>query len=601
MKLNYSIIISISALLTIPNHIFSQFGNTPSLNIADLSTGGKIGIGTGAPAAKLDVLSVNNQLRLSYSSTIFSDIQTTSAGNLIFKPNNTSGKIGFGNFTTIPQANFHINLGSFYITDPLSTTRGLQILPSRTVNGEIPAGSTLVSSITTANEGLSIASGGTGAVGVKLGAYAYSSSGWKSIWETANVSGLGVLPNLLLVKSGGNVGIGTTTPGAKLEIAGQIKITGGTPGIGKVLTSDASGLASWVTPTGILSGGTGNYIPRWNAAGNSLSSTSTIYDNGNFVGIGTDAPTERLQLGDRFVFHDGGNKYIGYNTHFDGTNNVRLKEDYASSISFGGGDINFQTDASSTPGSIINGTTRFVIKNTGEIGIGTNTPYKKLTVVGDAAFGSSDFKNALEILSNDQVPSRRGISLDNDPSGKFNFYVHSYQSNASFNFKNSLNNSTVVSINAFGRTDINAATNTDKYFVINDVSVSGSPVETFAINGDGSAHFGKQKIIASHTHANAQYQFDGKIACKELVVVDPVKWADFVFDKTYKLLPLTEVEAFYLKNKHLPSVPSEADVKQNGINTSEMDATLLQKIEELTLYLVQQQKEIDALKKQIKP
>ena len=51
--------------------------------------------------------------------------------------------------------------------------------------------------------------------------------------------------NALTILNNGNVGIGTTGPGAKLEIAGQIKITGGTPGGGKVLVSDASGLASW--------------------------------------------------------------------------------------------------------------------------------------------------------------------------------------------------------------------------------------------------------------------------------------------------------------------------------------------------------------------
>ena len=48
----------------------------------------------------------------------------------------------------------------------------------------------------------------------------------------------------------GNVGIGTTSPGAKLEVAGQVKITGGTPRAGKVLTSDTSGLASWQTASG---------------------------------------------------------------------------------------------------------------------------------------------------------------------------------------------------------------------------------------------------------------------------------------------------------------------------------------------------------------
>lgn len=49
--------------------------------------------------------------------------------------------------------------------------------------------------------------------------------------------------------SGGFIGIGTAIPGAKLEVAGQVKITGGTPGVGKVLTSDAAGLATWQTPT----------------------------------------------------------------------------------------------------------------------------------------------------------------------------------------------------------------------------------------------------------------------------------------------------------------------------------------------------------------
>lgn len=56
--------------------------------------------------------------------------------------------------------------------------------------------------------------------------------------------------NVLSLLSGGNVGIGAANPGAKLEVAGQVKITGGSPGVNKILTSDASGLASWQTPAG---------------------------------------------------------------------------------------------------------------------------------------------------------------------------------------------------------------------------------------------------------------------------------------------------------------------------------------------------------------
>jgi hypothetical protein len=133
-----------------------------------------------------------------------------------------------------------------------------------------------------------------------------------------------------------------------------------------------------------------------------------------------------------------------------------------------------------------------------------------------------------------------------------------------------------------------------------DFNIRTNNILRMSVKNNGQIFFGTKHIQASHLHANSGFQFDGKLACKELVVVDPTKWADFVFDNNYKLLPLAEVEHFYNTNKHLPSVPSEQEVKTNGINTAEMDAILLQKIEELTLYIVQQQKEIDALKKEIK-
>ncbi len=72
-------------------------------------------------------------------------------------------------------------------------------------------------------------------------------------------------------------------------------------------------------------------------------------------------------------------------------------------------------------------------------------------------------------------------------------------------------------------------------------------------------------------------------------------WSDFVFSKDYKLRSLSEVEQYYTSNHHLPDVPSASQVSADGIDVAKMDATLLQKIEELTLYVVAQQKEINAL------
>ena len=95
---------------------------------------------------------------------------------------------------------------------------------------------------------------------------------------------------------------------------------------------------------------------------------------------------------------------------------------------------------------------------------------------------------------------------------------------------------------------------------------------------------------------NATVKIDGKLYAKEIEVKTNV-WADYVFKPDYKLMPLDELEAFIETNNHLPDVPSETEVKENGINLAEMNAKLLQKVEELTLYIIEQQKQIDELEK----
>ena len=76
-------------------------------------------------------------------------------------------------------------------------------------------------------------------------------------------------------------------------------------------------------------------------------------------------------------------------------------------------------------------------------------------------------------------------------------------------------------------------------------------------------------------------------------------WPDYVFDEAFVILPLRELAQFVKANKHLPDVPSAADVQVNGINVGEMNAILLKKVEELTLYLIEQQNEIAEMKSEI--
>jgi hypothetical protein len=75
-------------------------------------------------------------------------------------------------------------------------------------------------------------------------------------------------------------------------------------------------------------------------------------------------------------------------------------------------------------------------------------------------------------------------------------------------------------------------------------------------------------------------------------------WADYVFAKDYKLKSLSEVEAFIKVNKHLPNIPSGDQIEKEGLDLAEMQAKQMEKIEELTLYMIEMKKEIDSLKKQ---
>ncbi|MCK9204704.1 MAG: hypothetical protein M0P58_09770 [Bacteroidales bacterium] len=97
---------------------------------------------------------------------------------------------------------------------------------------------------------------------------------------------------------------------------------------------------------------------------------------------------------------------------------------------------------------------------------------------------------------------------------------------------------------------------------------------------------------------NGAMKVNGKIDATE-IEVKLAAWSDYVFKPNYNLMPLQEVENFIGQNKHLPGVPSETEVLQKGNNLGEMDAILLQKIEELTLYVIDLKKENDALKKAI--
>lgn len=112
----------------------------------------------------------------------------------------------------------------------------------------------------------------------------------------------------------------------------------------------------------------------------------------------------------------------------------------------------------------------------------------------------------------------------------------------------------------------------------------------FIIKGDGSVGIG------TTTTSTYKLSVNGTIRSKEVKV--EANWSDFVFDNDYELRTLEEVEEHINEMGHLPEIPSEAEVTENGINLGEMDAKLLQKIEELTLYMIDMNKRMNEIEQE---
>lgn len=100
---------------------------------------------------------------------------------------------------------------------------------------------------------------------------------------------------------------------------------------------------------------------------------------------------------------------------------------------------------------------------------------------------------------------------------------------------------------------------------------------------------------------SGQYKLilDGKMIAEEVRIQSSGAWPDYVFASDYQLMNLKELEQSINQNHHLPGVPSALIVESEGIAVGEMQKIMMEKIEELTLYIIQQQKEIDQLKNQV--
>lgn len=315
-----------------------------------------------------------------------------------------------------------------------------------------------------------------------------------------------------------------------------------------------------------------------------LSTTNTrmvIDDNTGNVGIGVLAPLAKLDIigGNWDAGNGNGDLKIGDATY-------QFKVGVATA---GGGAGDIRMFAKGGTGRMIwgSGTTDLMsLTNVGRLGLRTIEPEVGLHLMGINSIEAQ----ALIQGPGAGIPSlafrRSGGTLDAQSAliaesnlGQLNFYAHTgtdFQMGAYIRALTKENWSTTArgTYIAFGTTAVGTTTLSEKMRI------------------DNSGNVG----IGTTTPDN-KLDVKGIIRAEEVVV--ETGWADYVFDESYQLNDLSSVENYIKENKHLPNVPSAKEIQENGAHVADLMTKMMAKIEELTLYSIKQQKEIDELKKKL--
>lgn len=204
------------------------------------------------------------------------------------------------------------------------------------------------------------------------------------------------------------------------------------------------------------------------------------------------------------------------------------------------------------------------------VGIGTETPNDRLEVIGRARLTRTDSKNALGNLLMLSADGNFLVAGSSMPLGAWN------------NITQAGDQALIYSGSNYGTGNL----------VIAPWSLveSGSGMR---LDKDGNVSIGTPFSVGYKLAVNGTAIFN------RVKVKPTANWPDYVFHEQYPLLPLSVLETFIKTHHHLPEIPSAKEVMENDQDLGDMNQRLLKKVEELTLYIIQQQKEITELKTKV--
>lgn len=359
------------------------------------------------------------------------------------------------------------------------------------------------------------------------------------------------------------------------------------------------------------------------------------------VGVGTSSPETILHIAETKTATDGADgvfvniqnttplgvsgSLAGIRFRMDGVGtpaNSRYKGGifFQKTGSFGIGTLHFLTNSIGSNTSVSMADARMSITSLGDVGIGTTTPNHRLHVNGgDLFLQSSAGSFRLGYDGGDQwkfstTGGGQDLLWSTSTDGVSSAYKHYFAQNGNVGIGTGSTSPTTrlqVSTNLSEVLRLNGANpyisfydNTDGYkgylwYNGTDMTLGSSTAAIrfaaggyrMSINTDGRVSIGSSNSPAT----GYLLSVDGKVICEEARVQISGAWPDYVFDKKYKLLSIEDVEKHIQLKGHLPNIPAAAVVEKDGLDLGDMNKRLLEKVEELTLYIIELNKENKAL------
>ncbi len=333
--------------------------------------------------------------------------------------------------------------------------------------------------------------------------------------------------------------------------------------------------------------------------------TNSLPSSGD-VGIGIDTPLTRFHI--RGITGQPENSmFISTNSYTNGSSGSVLRLGHGSSSGNTYGWIENLTTGGTIAGDLV------LQPTTGNVGIGTIAPAAKFHLYG------TENANWVSAVENGSTNGHQVYSCYNNGTMRIGFYIVGGASDAnSYDLAVGTTGNRKFLVRGDGNVGIGGTDPSNKLqigpngagYAGNDFVVSNTngtmafhndATEFYMVTNNRDIAIGANGVAALHIKADGKIGIGTKTPSSALAVngdiyakkvkVTQTGWPDYVFTKEYSLKPLSEVEAYIIKFKHLPEVPSAQEVEKNDLDLGEMNKILLMKVEELTLYMIELKKE----------